>query len=66
MSELSTSVYSETVDTSRAITLLSYQIHTYNIYIQTGCGGKIIKKTTYFQTRWDTVALLTLYENLVF
>ena len=24
------------------------------------------KKNTYFQTRWDTVALLTLYENLVF
>lgn len=29
-------------DSSREIILLSYQIHTYDIYIQTECEGKII------------------------
>lgn len=39
VNERSTSVYSETVDSSKEMP--SYQIHTYDIYIQTGCEGKI-------------------------
>lgn len=56
-------VYSETTESSRKRTLLLDQMHTYNIYIQSGSEGKIINIRLH--TWQNTLALETRNENHV-
>lgn len=60
VSELSTLVFSEMVDTSRVITLLflSNTHEQYTVYVQTGCEGKIINIFSYTLKYGSTTDIL--------